>query len=196
MTETTLEGRSARASGRRRLTAAMAGVALAALLAGCAGPSLDWPGAGTEMPTADPSEEIPVAYLPFYQQELTWAACEENPAMQCAVIDAPLDWDDPAAGTIELFLAKKVASGTEARRLGTLFYNPGGPGGSGADPILQDYLQVPADVLEAYDLVGFDPRGVSRSTPVKCFATDQEQDDYWFGKVGDYTPRPAYGTPE
>jgi pimeloyl-ACP methyl ester carboxylesterase len=64
---------------------------------------------------------------------------------------------------------------TNTKKLGSLIVNPGGPGGSGVDyAYAAEYLFNPA-ILEAYDIVGFDPRGVGRSEPIICLS-DKELD--------------------
>ena len=98
----------------------------------------------------------------YQQQTVTWTACGND--LQCATVLAPLDYDHPDDTAISLALAKRPATGT--RRLGSLFINPGGPGGSGVDYA----AGFDRAGLEEYDIVGWDPRGVGRSTPVKCFA--------------------------
>ena len=75
----------------------------------------------------------------------------------------PLDYSRPDGQAITVALAKRPA--TASRRLGTLFVNPGGPGGSGIS-LVQAFR---GGGLGEYDVVGWDPRGVGRSTPVQCF---------------------------
>ena len=75
----------------------------------------------------------------------------------------PLDYADPDGTAITLAVAKRPA--TSDKKLGSLIINPGGPGGSGVGYV--GYFN--AAGLERYDIVGWDPRGVGRSTPVTCF---------------------------
>ncbi|MDO5662852.1 MAG: alpha/beta fold hydrolase, partial [Brachybacterium sp.] len=121
---------------------------------------------------ADPAEDP--AYAEFYDQDLSWEPCTDYNQADCAVLDVPLAWDDPSEQTIQLTLLRYSATGESE---GTLFVNPGGPGGSGVDFIGQakDYL-FSEDVLAEYDIVGFDPRGVGRSTPVECLDDPQTDD--------------------
>ncbi len=113
----------------------------------------------------------------FAAQQPVWASCGDG--MECADVYAPLDWGDPAGETITLRLVKHLATGGE--RIGTLFVNPGGPGASGADYVAENIDSViPADVLRAYDVVGWDPRGVGESTQVRCLDA-AGMDDYLFG---------------
>lgn len=96
---------------------------------------------------------------------------------QCATMKAPLDWGDPKGDTIDLALIRAKASGDESKRIGSLIFNFGGPGGSGVTTLPafgQDY----AALRTRYDLVSFDPRGVGRSAPVEC-ESDQQLDAYF-----------------
>ncbi len=102
----------------------------------------------------------------FYEQEVAWTACG---AFECASVDAPLDWDDAAAGAITLALQRSVATGPEGERIGSLLINPGGPGSSAIEFLeyaVADVFGQP--VLDAYDVVAFDPRGVGASSAVDC----------------------------
>ncbi|WP_328873710.1 alpha/beta fold hydrolase [Streptomyces sp. NBC_00287] len=96
---------------------------------------------------------------------------------QCATMKAPLDWDEPKGDTIGLALIRAETSGDESRRIGSLLFNFGGPGGSGITTLPafgEDY----AKLRTRYDLVSFDPRGVGRSAPVEC-QNDQQLDAYF-----------------
>jgi pimeloyl-ACP methyl ester carboxylesterase len=97
--------------------------------------------------------------------------------MQCATAVAPRDWGDPAGAEIELALVRQTARSSD--RLGSLLVNPGGPGGSGYDFIMDSVDYATSARLQAsYDIVGFDPRGVNRSTPVSCYEDPAEMDAY------------------
>lgn len=120
--------------------------------------------------------------------QLTWGPCPQGtltagesqlPAaalLQCAALTAPLDYRHPAGRTITVEVSR-VASPDPAARRGVLLLNPGGPGGTGLDlPVLIASL-APQSLLDAYDLIGFDPRGVGASTPVTCGMTTAQQQD-------------------
>jgi len=113
----------------------------------------------------------------FGAQELEWRDCYDE--MQCAVAAAPLDWDDPEGERIALALVKQPATDGDAQ--GTLFVNPGGPGASGVDHIAQgiDYA-VGEPLQRAYDVIGWDPRGVGQSSAVVCL-DDAGMDDHLYG---------------
>lgn len=103
----------------------------------------------------------------MYAQVPQWAPCGDA---ECATIDAPIDWEHPEAGTFGLVLARQVALGSEGNTRGSLVTNFGGPGIGWVSLAEQGGLGLllEPDVLEAYDLVTFDPRGTGRSTPSSC----------------------------
>lgn len=89
---------------------------------------------------------------------------------RCADYDVPLDYDDPDGPTITLALIKNPAD-DPAADAPAIFVNPGGPGGSGVDLVAESGEGLfGRDVLAAFDVVGFDPRGVARSTALQCYA--------------------------
>ncbi|MFD7030246.1 alpha/beta hydrolase [Streptomyces sp. NPDC059917] len=95
--------------------------------------------------------------------------------MRCATYDVPLDHAHPDAGTVPLALMKRSAKGP-GERIGSILTNFGGPGAAGwGAPVVAEYF-FSAPVLERFDIVAFDPRGVGRSMPLRCF-TSQEQFD-------------------
>jgi pimeloyl-ACP methyl ester carboxylesterase len=108
---------------------------------------------------------------------LHWGPCGPDlESFVCATAAVPTDYDDPDGPTTTLALTKLPASGTPKQRLGTLFVNPGGPGGSGVDFVQAAAKLIYApEVLQRYDVLGFDPRGVARSEPATCFATEDEE---------------------
>ena len=162
---------------RHRIPAALAAVlALSVALSGC----VSWFRAPEPNSTSTPTHEQVAANLEsFYDQVLTWTGC--GTGMQCATATAPLDWTNPQAASIKLALVRHAATGN---RLGSLLVNPGGPGGSGFD-FVHDSLDFAVDkrLQEHYDVVGFDPRGVGRSTAVACTDTDKQLDEYVYGIV-------------
>ncbi|MGI5167487.1 alpha/beta hydrolase [Spirillospora sp. CA-253888] len=99
-------------------------------------------------------------------QKITWRACPDDRTVQCGKITVPIDWAHPRRGTIKIAVARARATQPK-QRLGTLFVNPGGPGGSGVDFAL-DRGELSKQIRQRYDIVGFDPRGVGASTPVRC----------------------------
>ncbi len=107
---------------------------------------------------------------------LSWVACGDLfPGAECAIARVPLDYDQPFGSTTEIALARIPAS-DRANKIGSLFINPGGPGASGVDFALfgfGDFLNL---VLQGrFDIVGFDPRGIGASNPIRCFDTTDER---------------------
>jgi pimeloyl-ACP methyl ester carboxylesterase len=95
--------------------------------------------------------------------------------LECATLTVPLDYRRPRAETIDIAVSR-LASTNPAKRRGVLLLNPGGPGGPGQDlPVLLTALGMPQNVLDSYDLIGFDPRGVRFSSPVSCGFTPIQQ---------------------
>ena len=107
---------------------------------------------------------------------VSWRPCtgEDTEGFDCATFRVPLDHDQPNGRKISLALARWPAADQE-HKLGTIFLNPGGPGGSGVDFVLGvGPFWFSDEVRERYDLVGFDPRGITRSEPLRCFRTLDE----------------------
>ncbi|MYX74501.1 alpha/beta hydrolase [Streptomyces sp. SID3915] len=109
---------------------------------------------------------------------LRWGPCAGEvpvPRLECATLQVPLDHRDPDGRQIEVAVSR-LASQKPARRRGILLTNPGGPGGSGLTyPAVLAASGLPQEVLDSYDIIGFDPRGVGRSTPVTCDLTEAQQ---------------------
>lgn len=154
--------------------------ALAAVLTGCTAPG--------GVPADDPrSTQIP-ALEEFHTQELAWGDCAEYaitaqderyfplaPEAECARMLVPLDYADPEGDTASIAVVRIPARGESA---GSLFFNPGGPGGSGLlGTIGASTLMAESAVTERFDLVGFDPRGVGATEPaIDCKLTDGSAD--------------------
>ena len=171
---------------------AVAGLLAVGLLAtGCTGP---WP-------SGDPGQPVGAPAVAEPGEPAEWRPCPElltdllgdiappglidqlnrRTSYECATVAVPQDWDQPQAPErFELALVR--ARSTDQRdRIGSLLINPGGPGGSGVDaavflslgPLLGG---LPDAITSRFDVVGFDPRGVERSSPVECL-TDAELDE-------------------
>ncbi|WP_369371611.1 alpha/beta hydrolase [Promicromonospora sp. Populi] len=109
---------------------------------------------------------------PAPSSSVSWGECPTEvaaPGLECGTLDVPLDYSDPDGRTIEVAISRLASTNLDARR-GVLLTNTGGPGGEGlAYPAgLRDFLKLPQDLLDQYDVIGMDPRGVGHSTPVTC----------------------------
>ncbi|MCF2527906.1 alpha/beta fold hydrolase [Yinghuangia soli] len=120
-------------------------------------------------PTAATASPAPI---PAAVPVLDWQPCAAGRAWpggaQCATARVPLDHRDPAGAALDLPLIR-VPAADPGRRIGTLVLQPGGPGGSGVDFVDDNYADLPAELRERFDILGFDARGVGRSAQVRCW---------------------------
>ena len=125
----------------------------------------------TSNPTGG-SGDAPRGLESFYNQTIDWKDCSnETTTFQCGTVTVPLDYEHPDGKTITIALKKLPALDGDAEH-GSLFTNPGGPGGSGIEVV-----EFRASMFEgfrgSYDIIGFDPRGVGQSTPITCWSEDE-----------------------
>jgi pimeloyl-ACP methyl ester carboxylesterase len=168
-------------------------VAAALVTAGCFLPVVVPPITGSGTPTPQPSG------TPQPGAATAWRDCRDVPTQlvgraapgmtyECTTIKVPKDWAKPGGVTLDLALLR-IRSRGQHDRIGSLVLNPGGPGASGIDTAV--YLSfgpgfggLPHEVTDRFDIVGFDPRGVGRSSPVRCIPDDV------LDKVFGYEPDP------
>jgi pimeloyl-ACP methyl ester carboxylesterase len=102
--------------------------------------------------------------------EVEWFPCSTG--VECGELIAPLDYANAAGETVSLSVARRAARNA-ATRIGVLFVNPGGPAGSAVDMVSAESFakDVPASILDRFDVIGLDPRGVNRTVPVLCAIT-------------------------
>ncbi|MER5769204.1 alpha/beta hydrolase [Streptomyces sp. NPDC001985] len=179
----------------RTTSTALRAVALAAsltvlLAGGCSGGG-DGEGSGAGRPS-EASGTARGGLEGLAAQELSWRKCPApseaegggptpsplpgGTPWECSFMDVPLDYAEPDGETIELALIR-ARSVDQQKRIGSLIFNFGGPGGSGVASLPgfgEDY----ADLRTRYDLVSFDPRGVGRSVAVECEG-DKQLDAYY-----------------
>lgn len=120
----------------------------------------------------------PVAAAPT--GKVNWTPCfrTEGP-FECGTVAVPLDYDKPHAATISISLVRLPAA-DPSRRIGSLFLNPGGPGGSGVEfTVFAGPSLFTQEVRDRFDLVGFDPRGVGRSTALRCFGSPRQWEPFF-----------------
>ncbi|WP_320067731.1 alpha/beta hydrolase [Micromonospora sp. RTGN7] len=163
---------------RSLAAAGIAGIILAATAvapAGAAPTTASWGRLSTSDRT-DPAEARRVDRVPT--PKLDWYACYGH--AECATVQLPRDYDQPTGATTEVALLR-VKARDQQRRIGSLFVNPGGPGGSGTDIALAASYFLGDDLLDRFDIVGVDPRGVAASENVKCFPSVKEQTKAYAG---------------
>jgi pimeloyl-ACP methyl ester carboxylesterase len=109
------------------------------------------------------------------QPRISWSPCykEFGLPFECGTVQVPLDHDQQGGAAISIAMVRLPAA-VPAQRIGSLFFNPGGPGGSGVNLILGFAPFVPAELRASFDLVGFDPRGIARSTALRCFGNQRQ----------------------
>ncbi|QUQ66822.1 alpha/beta hydrolase [Kutzneria sp. CA-103260] len=121
---------------------------------------------------------IPPAAQAATETSLSWTTCPADTPVpagalpldryQCATLEVPLSYRDPNGTKIQLAVGRLPAA-DQAHKLGTVFYNPGGPGNPGRIPPV-----LTSDLHQRFDLVGFDPRGVGASTVAHCFTSPDQ----------------------
>ncbi|MFJ1748008.1 alpha/beta hydrolase [Streptomyces sp. NPDC088116] len=128
--------------------------------------------------TAVAATTIPGVSVAATPDTVRWGACPEKvaaPRLECSTLEVPLDYRDPGGRQIEIAISR-LASKEPSQRRGVLLTNPGGPGVTGLGyPAALAGSGLPRKVLDSYDVIGFDPRGVARSAPVACDLTPEQQ---------------------
>ncbi|MEO3750214.1 alpha/beta hydrolase [Streptomyces sp. B6B3] len=149
------------------------GTDTADLPASLTGQTLDWSPCPPPRPEQGDDESTP----PPLTEDVPW---------ECADMTAPLDYAEPEGDTIEIALIRARTEAEGERRLGSLVFNFGGPGGSGV-ATLPVFAEEYGRLHERYDLVSFDPRGVGASEGLVCY--DDERLDAYFAALA--VPRTA-----
>ncbi|NUR06355.1 MAG: alpha/beta fold hydrolase [Nocardioidaceae bacterium] len=106
----------------------------------------------------------------YYDQTLDWKPCREQ--FECAKLTVPLDYAKPGGRAIRVAVLRSPST-DKGKRIGSLLVNPGGPGVSGVDFAATAPATFGADLRQAFDIVGFDPRGVGESAPLACLSDRQ-----------------------
>jgi pimeloyl-ACP methyl ester carboxylesterase len=194
-----------RSAPRRRRGAPAAAVAVLLVLAGACGRSVDVrteeaeqlpPPTPAAPPTFDPSDTSAgsdVGTAPSTPEtsaadagslpagEIDWQ--EVDDLLDTGTLEVPIDYDDPSGDTFSLFLVRHRAADPD-RRIGTLLVNPGGPGFGGTSLAAQAPFIYDEELLDRFDIVGWDPRGTGYTKPaIDCI---DDYDEYFAGT--DITP--------
>jgi len=147
-----------------RILAAL-GTIVALALAGC---TTNDDGGGE--PVDNQTEDVPEDLAEFYDQSISWEACENNTEFECGTVDVPMDYDNPEAATIQVHLTRAQETAEQQ----PVLFNPGGPGSSGIE-FVQDSVgaMLSERLAENISAIGFDPRGVGASEPVECMTAEE-----------------------
>jgi pimeloyl-ACP methyl ester carboxylesterase len=184
-------------------------VAAGLLLASCGGddtatsatatPATGAPGTAAAPDTAPPdtaaaatTTAAPDTTAAASTSTIDWQPCtdiESTAPVECATVQVPLDYDDPDGEQIGIAV-NRLAAVDPTRREGAILFNPGGPGASGRDlleAVASQLASTAPELAERFDIIGFDPRGVAASNPVRCV------DDAWKDRylLADATPDDA-----
>lgn len=98
---------------------------------------------------------------------IDWKPCAEVPTVDCGFLTLPIDYSKPNGEKFQLAVSRRKAN-DQSKRIGAMVINPGGPGGSGVDFSFGADRYFSKDIVDKFDVIGFDPRGVARSQPIKC----------------------------
>ncbi|MET8843956.1 alpha/beta hydrolase [Streptomyces rubiginosohelvolus] len=163
----------------RRRPALVTALALAcsvALTSCTAGPATG-PGRAAASPaSADPASRPDLKA--FYGQRLRWTDCDTE-GYVCARLTVPRDYDDPGNGKTFVLPVARAEAGKPDRRIGSLVYNPGGPGAAGVQSLEEGMDEAFGRAArDRFDIVTFDPRGVGASVPaLTCTASEDEAEE-------------------
>ena len=132
-------------------------------------------GALTSIPAASAvqARPKPASYTP---PPVQWGTCTDPRlaarSAECGFVVVPLDYDRPNGTKIQLAVSRIKHKTPDAQAQGPMLVNPGGPGGSGLIYAVFGEF-VPNGAGDAYDWIGFDPRGVGSSKPaLSCIPDD------------------------
>ena len=104
---------------------------------------------------------------------VTWRNCTaaDPPNLQCGHLQVPVDYNNPHGHQFDLTFARLKASNSTSR-LGSLVFNPGGPGGAASrfvfTQVFDGVTVWSPEILADYDIIGLDPRGTGLSNPMTC----------------------------
>lgn len=109
---------------------------------------------------------------------LDWKPCRDVREIRCASLRVPLDRSRPAGPSVSIAISK-LAARSKSRRIGVLFVNPGGPGSSGQKFVRQLRRGLSGALLDRFDVIGWDPRGVGGSGEIRCYTDQSSYDRYY-----------------
>ena len=112
-------------------------------------------------------------------RSIVWRPCYEPVKhLECARVAVPLDWNRPTGKQIDLSVIRRRASNAR-ERIGSLFFNWGGPGVAGVPKVRAMGPQLDAIGKGRFDVVSWDPRGTGESAPIECFSSEHARMAFW-----------------
>jgi pimeloyl-ACP methyl ester carboxylesterase len=135
------------------------------------------------------STPIVISSAETSRSSISWGNCDSALALpsnlQCANLSVPVNWDAENGGdTFNIGMVRLLRPlNSTAERVGHLFINPGGPGGSATRTVSQiarGTRNVSSDLLNSFDIIGVDPRGVGMSAQSQC------NPDIWNERVSQF----------
>ena len=150
--------------------------ALSASLSAAVGIALPSPANAESAPASDLTSVVEARRVDRVPApKLGWFSCSTFAAgADCATVKLPLDYDQPNGAKTAISVLRIKAT-EPARKIGTLFLNPGGPGGTGTAMAAVAPLFFGPEIRARFDIVGFDPRGTNFSENVKCWQNMGQQ---------------------
>ena len=127
---------------------------------------------------AQASSTTPPTTNAVSSNEIVWGKCLGDPAgkSECGELAVPFDYDNPTVGSFTLFLTRLPATDS-VKKIGSMLVNPGGPGFGGSGVARDAEYYFSSELIERFDIIGWDPRGTGKSTPaVNCI---DEYDEYF-----------------
>jgi pimeloyl-ACP methyl ester carboxylesterase len=120
---------------------------------------------GLLAPPLLPASQSAMAGSPRYH--IDWTPCPGAETTQCGTLRVPVDWAHPNGPKLSVAVARRPAA-DPAHRVGTLFFNPGGPGDGGVDNVMAAETYFSETLRARFDIVSVDPRGIGNSSPIRC----------------------------
>lgn len=121
------------------------------------------------------ARRIPSSLADYQSQKLLWSRCYDN--FECTYLEVPVSYSNFHEGRFKLRVLRLKAA-NQRKKIGSLVINPGGPGASGVDYAYNAEFIFGPSLLEKYDIVGFDPRGVGASEPIRCLTNAQTDESF------------------
>jgi pimeloyl-ACP methyl ester carboxylesterase len=121
------------------------------------------------------AKHLPTSIAEYQSQKLTWSECYDT--FECSYLQVPVDYLNFKEGRFKLRVLR-LKAGNQRKKIGSLVINPGGPGASGVDYAYNAEFIFGPSLLEKYDIVGFDPRGIGASEPIRCLTNTQTDESF------------------